>query len=120
MAIISFSKTIEPYRRRIKTVTRRDWKDSYLERWQRWFDEGRVMHDAWTQLPRVAGARKMGNLRLTERPYRERLADMPEEELEAEGGMCDTLGEFFQLIDVPTEREVAVIRFEPLPFDPID
>lgn len=94
-----------------KSVTRRDWKDSYMNDWQRWYDEGHLVHDAYDQIP-IAGGEKIGEIRLTERPYWEPLSEMPESDLEAEGGMVDTLREFYDLIGLPPEHEVAVVRFE--------
>jgi hypothetical protein len=94
-----------------KTVTRRNWKPSYMEDWQRWYDEGRRVHDAYDQIP-IAGGEKIAEIRLTERPYWEPLEQMPESDLEAEGGMVDTLPAFYELVGLPREAEVAVVRFE--------
>lgn len=111
MAILSFAMTTEELLSGRKTVTRRDWETSYMENWQQWYDEGRLVHDAYDQIP-IAGGEKIGEIRLTERPYWEALRDMPESDLEAEGGMCETLEEFYDLIGLPPSAEVAVIRFE--------
>ena len=110
MAILSFALTTEELLNRQKTVTRRDWKASYMENWQRWYDEGRRLHDAYDQIP-IAGGEKIGEIRLTERPYWEPLREMPAEDLEAEGGMVDTKEAFYELVGVPPGQEVAVIRF---------
>ena len=81
--------------------------------WQRLWDMGRLEHDAWDKLP-YAGGKKVGRFKMTCRPYLERLADMPESDLVAEGGMVETLEEFYRLINgVPQER-LAVVRFEKL------
>lgn len=82
MAILSFKLTKEEFLTGKKTVTRRDWKRPYMEKWQRWYDEGRRVHDAYDQIP-IAGGEKFGEFRLTCRPYWEKLEDMPEEDLEA-------------------------------------
>lgn len=111
MAILSFALTKDQFLSGQKTVTRRAWKPSHMANWQRWYDEGRRVHDAYDKIP-IAGGTKIGRFRLTCRPYWERLADMPEEDLKAEGGMCKTLDEFYELIGLPPEAEVAVIRFE--------
>ena len=60
----------------------------------------------------VPGAEKLRPFRLTCRPYWERLADMPEEDLQSEGGMCSTMTEFYDLIGKTADDVVAVIRFE--------
>lgn len=114
MAILSFAKTQREYKNGIKTVTRRRWKERHYRRWQKYWDEGRLVHDAWSNLPFVAGAQKMGQFRLTCRPYHEYLGDMPESDLEAEGGMCETKEEFYDLMGVHPNEQVVVIRFQPM------
>jgi hypothetical protein len=111
MAIISFALTKEEFVTGRKTVTRRNWKPSHMANWQRWFDEGRRLHDAYDKVP-FAGGKQIGWFRLVERPYWEALADMPKADLLAEGGMCDTLEDFYDLVGLPPEHVVAVIRFE--------
>ncbi len=111
MAILTFSLTGEEFLAGKKTVTRRDWKPAHLARWQRWWDEGRRVHDAWDRSPR-AGGRRIGRFRLTCRPYLERLADMPVPDLAAEGGMCATREEFCRLIGKAAGDVMAVVRFE--------
>ncbi|MBN2554494.1 MAG: hypothetical protein JXA97_01025 [Anaerolineales bacterium] len=111
MAIISFAKTTEEFLSGEKTVTRRAWADSHYEMWVRLWENNRVVHDAYDTSPR-AGGKKIGQLRLTSMPYRERLADMPEEDLAAEGAMCATLDEYYRLIDKGPEDTVTVIRFK--------
>lgn len=111
MAIISFSKTVREYEAGIKSCTRRDWCDRHFSLWQKWYDEGKLIHSAWSKSPRNGG-KKLGTFRLTARPYREKLSDMPASDLKAEGGMCATLDEFYELIGLPPEKEVGVIRFE--------
>ena len=44
----------------------------------------------------------------------ERLADMPEDDLVAEGGMAKTLAAFYWLINGVPEEQVAVVRFKSL------
>ena len=113
MAIISFALTEQEFMSGRKTVTRRAWKPAQLKRWQKWWDEGKHVHDGWSKVP-FAGGRFLAKFRLTARPYLERLGDMPETDLEAEGGMCKTLAEFRELVGYPPEKEMAVIRFEKL------
>lgn len=111
MAILSFALTTEELLAGQKTVTRRDWKDSHMANWQRWYDEGRRVHAAYDQIP-IAGGTKIAEIRLTERPYWERLEEMPTSDLEAEGGMVDTVDAFCELVGLPPSAEVAVVRFE--------
>lgn len=113
MAIVSFSMTTEQYRTGQKTVTRRFWKRSYAERWQRWWDEGHRIHQAYDKQARFGGV-PIGGFRLTCRPYFERLSNMPVADLVAEGGMCETLEEFIQFVGKSPDDEALVIRFERL------
>jgi hypothetical protein len=111
MAIITFSMTRDALLNGRKSVTRRDWKPSHMANWQRWYDEEKHIHDAYDQIP-IAGGSKIAEIRLVERPYWEPLKNMPEDDLEAEGGMVDNLVGFYELIGLPPSHEVAVIRFE--------
>ena len=111
MAIITFSLTRDELLSGRKTVTRRAWKQSHMANWQRWYDEGKHVHDAYDRIP-IAGGSKIAEIRLTERPYWEALKNMPEDDLEAEGGMADSLKQFYDLVGLPPSHEVAVVRFE--------
>jgi hypothetical protein len=106
MAILSFSLTQEEFLSGNKTVTRRDWAESYHAMWER----NRLIHDAYDNIPR-AGGKKIGEIKLIAKPYKERLADMPLEDLTAEGGMCSTREEFIKLIGKDPDDVVSVIRF---------
>ncbi len=111
MAIISFSLTKSEFLLGKKTVTRRDWSDEHFKMWVNLWDSGKVIHDAWDKIPR-AGGKKIGKLILTKRPYKERLDQMPLADLQAEGGMCSTLDEYYSLIDKNPKEYVTVIRFK--------
>jgi len=110
MAIISFSLTKREFLQGKKTVTRRDWSDEHYKMWVNLWDSGKVVHDAWDNIPR-AGGKKIGKIILTERPYKERLEQMPLSDLEAEGGMCSTLEEYYAIIGKSSKDCVTVIRF---------
>lgn len=110
MAILSFALTADKFLSGEKTVTRRDWSEKHLEMWQRMWDTDRLEHDAWDNLPR-AGGKKIGRFELTDRPYLEKLIEMPISDLEREGGMCETLEDFYQLIGKEPLDSVVVIRF---------
>jgi hypothetical protein len=71
------------------------------------------VHDAWDNSPR-AGGKKIGRFELTHKPYKERLADMPPSDLQAEGGICASLDEFCEIIGRSPNDYVAVIRFRKL------
>lgn len=76
---ISFSWTTPAIRARHKSVTRRDWKDSYA----RTFKEGEIII-ATDRQPRFGG-KEIGKIRLTHAPYQESEFDMPDEDYEGEG-----------------------------------
>jgi len=110
MAILSFSMTTKEFLSGNKTVTRRVWADSYHEMWERMWETDRLIHDAYNNIPR-AGGKKIGEIKLIDRPYKERLSDMPQEDLLAEGGMCKTLNEYIEFIGKEPNDTVSVIRF---------
>jgi hypothetical protein len=112
--ILSFSKTLDEYLSGTKTVTRRSWKASHMKTWQKQFDKGNYIHQAWSALPFIEGAYELHSFKLTCRPYWEQLADMPASDLIAEGGMCQTLDEFYELIGMTPDETVAVVRFNVL------
>jgi len=111
MAILSFSMTTQEFLTGNKTVTRRNWSEKHYRMWENFWHKNRRIHDAWDNIP-IAGGKKIGRIRLTAKPYREKLSDMPVEDLEAEGGMCSSLDEFYQFIGMPESEWVTVIRFE--------
>ncbi len=110
MAFISFELTEKEFMAGIKTCTRRDWAESYRKKWVKWFQQGKIEHDAWNKVP-YHGGKLIGRFRLTCAPYLERLAYMPVEDLVAEGGMCKSKEEFCLLIGKKQEDFVTVIRF---------
>jgi len=110
--IISFGWTTDAFLSGKKTCTRRQWSPRHMAAWQKAWDEGRLVHDAWDKLPHAKG-RKIGQIRLTCRPYRERLADMHPIDLVFEGNLWADMGEFLSLFPDPEEK-VAVVRFVPI------
>ena len=108
--IISFAWTTEALLAGRKTCTRRRWSEKNFQRWVRAWRDGHHIHDAWDRLPRTGG-RKVGQIRLTCEPYRERLGDMPDRDVAAEGNLWANTDEFVTLFGDPEER-VVVIRFE--------
>jgi hypothetical protein len=108
--IISFAWTIDPLLAGLKTCTRRCWSETHFQRWVKAWREGRHIHEAWDRLPHIGGKRRAW-IRLTCEPYQERLCDMPESDVEAEGGLWASKEEFISLFGDP-EKVVAVVRFE--------
>ena len=111
--IISFAYTTGALLQGRKTVTRRAWKDSTFAIWCRAFDMDRFEHDAYDKLP-SAGGHKVGTIRMTCRPYKERLKDMPAADVKAEGtGRYLTSGYDFAdlFFDSQYDKKVVVVRF---------
>lgn len=79
MRIISFSWTTPALLAHRKTVTRRNWADSHAAG----FKEGELVQ-AWDKSPR-AGGKRVGTIRLTCKPYRERTDQVPDQDWEGEG-----------------------------------
>lgn len=113
MAIISFNLTKKQFLAGEKTVTRRDWSDRQFIMWQRFWDRGHLVHDAYSATP-IAGGKPIGKFRLTARPYREMLNDMPIEDLELEGGLWKSVGEYCGFIGKEPGDIMTVIRFKKL------
>jgi hypothetical protein len=109
--ILSLAWTTQAFLAGKKTCTRRRWTAHHMATWQKAWDEGRYIHDAWDKSPR-SGGRCIGQIRLTCRPYWERLADMPTADLVAEGNLWASMDEFLALFPDPQDY-VAVLRFEP-------
>lgn len=106
--IISFAWTVGPLVAGLKTRTSRDWSERHMAAWQRAWDEGRLVHQAWDKSPRAGGKRR-GYIRLTKRPRWERLGDMTNADLEAEGGLWATREEFVELMGGDAEKRMAVV-----------
>ncbi|HDY87563.1 MAG TPA: hypothetical protein ENH82_05525 [bacterium] len=113
MAIISFAKTGDEFLSGKKTVTRRNWTLRQYLMWKNFWLTGNLIHDAYDKLPRNGG-KKIGQLQLTERPYRYLLKYMTAEDLIAEGGMCSTIKEFCELVGFTPEKQMTVIWFKKL------
>jgi hypothetical protein len=119
MANLSFGYTAAEYLARRKTVTRRKPTPRTVKMWQRaWDERPDFLHTAYASSPRVGGDR-IGQLRLTARPYVEPLGEMPEEHLLLEGGTCESREEFFERYfeNYDLNDPILVIPFEPFPND---
>lgn len=116
MKIISFGKTTPALLAGRKTVTRREWNPKHAAS----FSAGELVQ-AWNQSPRVKGSRRVGTIRLTEKPYRASTLLIPPDDWEAEGFGYMTLhrieidgGTPLALWEAWHERSVMlwVVRFE--------
>ena len=79
MKEISFSWTTTAFLAGVKTVTRREWNDSYAKT----FKKGEIV--AAYDKQRRFGGHKIGLIKLTQAPYKENITDMPKEDWVAEG-----------------------------------
>ena len=77
--IISFAWTTPAFLARRKTRTRREWSDDYAKR----FHVGDIVQ-AWDHVPRVKGAKKIGELKITGLK-KESISLMPDGDFEKEG-----------------------------------
>lgn len=82
MRIISFAWTTPAIYARRKTCTRRDWNDVYAAR----FQAGELV--AGYNRSQRHGGHQIAIIRLTQKPYKERLCDVPDSDWEAEGFAC--------------------------------
>lgn len=89
---ISFWKTLQYLTH--KTVTRRSWKDSHAQKFINAFEQNKLIKALDKDIR--YGGKQIGWCRLLCAPYKEQLAAMPYEDLQAEGGMCSSVPEFIK------------------------
>ena len=111
--ILSVRYTVEEYLAGLKTQTSRpNWTPNTMRKWQKAWDEGRYVHQAWSASPFVKGARRLPDFRLTRRPYWGSVAEMTEDDLKAEGGRWLTREEFAEALGTALSWKMPVLRFE--------
>jgi hypothetical protein len=115
MPWISFAWTTPALLAGKKTVTRRLWDDRFAQRfiWAYRNDDPVIAYD---KNPRNGG-KPVATILLTEEPHKERLGDMPFQDVEAEGGLwldrADFIAAFLEKNPVCTEdTQLWVIRFK--------
>ena len=106
--ILTFQQTMYPLLMGHKTVTRRVYKPLHNKRWMNQWDKAKFWHDAYTKSPQYGG-KYFGKICLRQRPYMSRFIDMTEEDLEAEGGLWDTIWDYIGERD--PYQECLVIPF---------
>ena len=109
--IISFAYTTAKLLAGKKTVTRRRWAERQFKIWQNAYRSGKLVHDAYDKSPR-AGGKKIAQIRLTCQPYKELLQDMPDSDVQAEGGLWRDKADFIAQFPGSPAVPVTVIRFE--------
>lgn len=119
--IISFSitakraeelKVKDPLLAGIKTVTRRNWSEITYQRITNSYDNNNRRHYAWTNCSFVPGAKPLGSLELTHRPYLQKLEDMPDEDVYHEGNLWESKAEFIKTLGISPNSVLTVVRFE--------
>ena len=120
--ILSFSTTCKLAKERkvpdpltygTKTVSRRFWKPRTADNWVNAWKKGNLIHQAWSTLPYVKGARQLGFFRLSCQPYQELLADMPESDIPKEGGFWRDKQHFIDEIgEGDPSKIVWVVRWD--------
>jgi len=103
-----------------KTQTRREWKDSHAAKFCNAFDRaaaaGQQLRVPALDTSFTNGGKQIGWCVIGDRPYKQRLADMPKQALLAEGGMSATVAEFIKTyFKGNADLEVWVIHFEFIP-----
>lgn len=112
---ISFGKTY-PQLLKGKSVTRRLWKQSHAKKFIRLFERG-ARFPALDKDKRYGG-KQVGWLTLVEKPYQERLGNMPVSDLAAEGFPELSLQEFIKrFFEDNPDAMPWVVRFE---FEPLE
>ncbi|MEG5237020.1 hypothetical protein QUB77_22665 [Microcoleus sp. AT9b-C3] len=92
-------------------MTRRAWKDKHAHKFINAFEQNKLIKALDKDIR--YGGKQIGWCRLLCAPYKEQLAAMPDEDLQAEGGMCSSVAEFIQhYFKGNSSQEVWVIRFE--------
>jgi hypothetical protein len=112
---ISFGK-VDPELLNSKSVTRRNWVDSYAQKFIRAYRKGKRVKalDKGFQY----GGKQIGWLTLLEEPYEQKLSDMPDTDLAAEGFPNLSKAEFInQFFEGKPETVVWVVRFK---FEPLE
>jgi len=100
-----------------KDTTRRIWKPRTLAIWQKAWDERPQFDHTAVDKSLAYGGKRIGTFTLQERPFLQRLADMPAEDLIREGGMVDSVDAFIdKYFCGDRDLEVAVVRFTFCPY----
>lgn len=106
MMWISFAWTTQELLKGKKTVTRRTWLSGHARK----FHAGDLVN-AYSKNPRCRGAKRVAVIRLT-KIYRERLGDMPESDVAAEGGRWPDKAAFIEAQGGDPNLVVWVLNFE--------
>ena len=97
-------------------MTRRSWKDSHALKFINAFEQNKLIKALDKDIR--YGGKQIGWCRLLCAPYKEQLAAMPDEDLQAEGGMCSSVAEFVKCyFKGNSSLEVWVIRFQLVAMD---
>jgi len=100
-----------------KTVTRRDWKESHASKFIKAFErataDGKKLRVPAVNKGYHRGGKQIGWAILRHAPYKEKLKNMPQIDLVAEGGMCNSVKAFAtKYFKGDLEKEVWVLGFK--------
>ncbi|MEG4407025.1 hypothetical protein [Microcoleus sp. MON2_D5] len=99
-------------------MTRRVWKDKHAQKFINAFHQNKLVKALDKDIR--YGGKQIGWCRLLGAPYKEKLAAMPDEDLQAEGEMCSSVAEFVKrYFKGDSNQEVWVIRFEFVPLEQV-
>lgn len=105
-----------------KTVTRRRWSYVHAAKYLKAYDRAQASQ-ATLRIPAIdkgfyAKGKQIGWLMIKERPYRERLCNMPHSDLLAEGGMCESVAAFAsRFFKGDLDLGVWVVRYQFVPLE---
>ncbi|MGH8002440.1 MAG: hypothetical protein ACREPR_24170 [Brasilonema sp.] len=103
----------------IKSVSRRNWSEKYAAKWAKVYYEGQ-RGEAWSALPFVPGAKKLGTFELLCPPYQEALKDMPDCDVFCEGNLWRDKQHFIDQIGNGNPEQILwVIRWHNFVIDDV-
>lgn len=106
---LSFNMTVEAVKDGVKTETRRVMNKRNYQRWENAFLKGTI-NTAYDKSPQYGGKR-IAQFVLTAKPKIQRICDMTEAELVAEGVPCKTPEEFAKFTRFGLDEIVMVLEF---------
>ena len=108
--MISFAWTTDDFLAGRKTATRRFWTDEYAEKWWRNVQKRNNIADAYDKNPRFGG-KKIGEIRVRQKPFRQPLGEMTGQDLKEEGTLWKSIEEFVEMMGGP-DKIPFVIKFD--------
>lgn len=112
--ILSFAWTTSDYLAGRKCATRRFWTDDYAEKFYMVTSKNNMIFRAFDRSPRFKG-REIGLARLKMKPFKQRLSDMTDADLNEEGTLWKNLDEYIEMMLSQNKGDNPyVVKFEPI------